>query len=84
MTAQFSGLKLGRLDVPAWAEPLNGRELIFPEAQRDRHLYLSGATGCGKSRLLEAFIRQDIARWAQTAEGARPGLVVLDPHGALV
>ena len=50
-------------------------ELLFPEADRDRHCYIVGATGTGKSTLLRHLISQDIQRGA--------GVVVLDPHGDL-
>lgn len=65
-------LNLGILDG-------NGRQLVLPASLRDKHLYVAGATGTGKSRLLEHLIRQDIA--ANRASGC--GVLVIDPHGSL-
>ncbi len=45
------------------------------QADRRAHMYLIGKTGTGKSTLLEALIRQDIA--------AGRGFALLDPHGDL-
>lgn len=44
-------------------------------ADRRAHMYLIGATGTGKSTLIENMIRQDMA--------AGEGLCLLDPHGDL-
>jgi hypothetical protein len=61
--------------------PLTGgsRSLSLPAALRDKHLYITGATGTGKSKLLEHLIRQDIV--ANRASGC--GMLVIDPHGSL-
>jgi len=53
--------------------------LGFPRTQRDKHLYLCGSTGMGKSKMLEHLIRQDIIAWRKS----RCGLLLLDPHGSL-
>ena len=47
--------------------------------QRDKHLYVCGGTGTGKSKFLENIIRQDIRNWSKS----KCGLLVLDPHGSL-
>jgi hypothetical protein len=47
----------------------------IPERSRDRHCYVIGATGTGKSTLLYNLIVQDLA--------AGHGLCLLDPHGEL-
>lgn len=47
----------------------------FSERDRDRHCYIIGATGTGKSTLLANMIVQDIK--------AGEGVSVLDPHGDL-
>lgn len=47
--------------------------------QRDKHLYVCGATGTGKSKFLEHLIRQDIRNWSKT----KCGLLLIDPHGSL-
>lgn len=53
--------------------------LALPRTSRDKHLYLCGATGTGKSKFLESLIRQDIIAWRKS----RCGVLVLDPHGSL-
>lgn len=51
------------------------QDVRFPDADRDRHCYVVGSTGCGKSSLLLNMIRQDIE--------AGEGVAVIDPHGDL-
>lgn len=53
--------------------------LGFPHTARDKHLYICGGTGTGKSKLLEHLIRQDIVAWRKS----KCGMLVLDPHGSL-
>ena len=53
--------------------------LAFPRTLRDKHLYICGGTGTGKSKFLENLIRQDIISWGKS----RCGILVLDPHGSL-
>jgi len=53
--------------------------LAFPRELRDKHLYVCGATGAGKSKFLEYLIRQDILAWRKS----KCGVLVLDPHGLL-
>lgn len=55
------------------------KALLFPRTIRDKHLYVAGATGTGKSKFLEHLIRQDIRSWFKS----RSGLLLLDPHGSL-
>jgi hypothetical protein len=57
----------------------NGRALAFPRTLRDKHLYVCGATGTGKSKFLESLVRQDIMNWRYS----KCGLMLLDPHGSL-
>ncbi len=47
--------------------------------ERDKHLYVCGGTGTGKSKFLENLIRQDIKQWHKS----KCGMLVLDPHGSL-
>jgi len=54
-----------------------GKPLVLPASARDRHLYVCGGTGVGKSKFLEHCIRQDILNWRDS----RCGLILLDPHG---
>lgn len=61
-----SGLVLGEV---------NCRDVCLTEEDRNRHLYLLGATGCGKSTVLLNLIRQDME--------AGHGVCVIDPHGDL-
>ena len=65
-------LILGRL-------PGRNASLAFPRSGRDKHLYICGGTGTGKSKFLESLIRQDILAWRKS----KCGLIVLDPHGSL-
>lgn len=60
---------------------LTGRNatLPLPRSLRDKHLYICGGTGTGKSKLLEHLIRQDIVAWRKS----KCGMLVIDPHGSL-
>jgi hypothetical protein len=53
------------------------KSLILPASARERHMYVCGGTGVGKSKLLEHCIRQDILNWRDS----QSGLLLLDPHG---
>ncbi len=59
--------------------PGRSASLQFPRTMRDKHLYVCGSTGTGKSKLLESLIRQDIISWRKS----KCGILVLDPHGSL-
>ena len=50
--------------------------VTLPESVRDRHVYLVGKSGTGKSTLIEAIARRDIE--------AGGGVAVIDPHGDLI
>jgi len=52
-----------------------GVKVRLPIQSRDRHTYIVGATGTGKSTLLSRMIREDIKRGE--------GVILLDPHGDL-
>lgn len=52
-----------------------GKPLIMTDEERSRHTHIVGASGTGKSKLIEAMIRQDIL--------AGRGLCLIDPHGTL-
>lgn len=54
---------------------IEGKEVRLPIATRDRHIYVVGGTGTGKSTLLKRLIRFDLKR--------KESLVLLDPHGDL-
>lgn len=60
---------------------LTGRNasLGLSKSDRDKHLYVCGGTGTGKSKFLENLIRQDIVAWRKS----HCGMLVLDPHGSL-
>ena len=53
--------------------------LVLSREARSTHLYLAGATGTGKSKALEGFVRQDVLAWSRS----RCGLLLLDRHGSL-
>lgn len=65
--AAHPGTPIGRTDA--------GRRVIVPDAVRAQGLYITGATGTGKSTLLAHMIRCDLE--------ACHGLCVIDPHGDL-
>lgn len=67
-----NSLKLGQVD--GRTAPLE----MTPQ-QRSTHLYICGATGTGKSKMLESLVRQDIKNWHQSHCGA----LIIDPHGSL-
>ena len=48
-------------------------EILIPDEDRRRHLYVLGQTGTGKTTLLKALLRQDI-------ENGK-GICLIDPHG---
>jgi hypothetical protein len=50
--------------------------VVLNDEEWARHCYILGSSGSGKSRLLQAFIRQEIRQGH--------GFAVLDPHGDLV
>ncbi len=52
-----------------------GKPVRLPAESRDRHTYIVGATGTGKSTLLLRLIKDDLER--------DEGLIVIDPHGDL-
>jgi Type IV secretion-system coupling protein DNA-binding domain len=59
--------------------PGRARSLGLAHTERDKHLYVCGGTGTGKSKFLENLIRQDIRNWSKS----KCGLLVIDPHGNL-
>jgi hypothetical protein len=61
-----SGILIGRAD---------GISVRLPSSARNRHLYMVGATGTGKTTLLKMLILDDIKR--------NEGLILIDPHGDL-
>ena len=65
-------VKLGIVD--GHGDPLE----MTPE-MRSTHLYITGSTGTGKSKMLEYLIRQDISKWPDS----KCGLLLIDPHGSL-
>jgi hypothetical protein len=52
---------------------INGTPIHIPDHDRDRHVYVAGQTGTGKSTMLENMAAQDIA--------AGECVVFIDPHG---
>ena len=54
---------------------VDGREVRLAERDRDRHVYVLGATGTGKSSMLLGMILADIR--------AGKGVILIDPHGDL-
>lgn len=56
-----------------------GPPVRMPAKYRHEHMYVAGSTGTGKSKFLEAMIRNDILNWREN----RCGLLLMDPHGKL-
>lgn len=56
-----------------------GIPLEMTPQMRSTHLYVCGATGTGKSKMLEHLVRQDIKQWHKSKCGA----LIIDPHGSL-
>ncbi|MCK9590113.1 MAG: type IV secretion system DNA-binding domain-containing protein [Terrimicrobiaceae bacterium] len=53
----------------------DGEKVRLPQESRDRHTFICGATGTGKSTLLLRMIVEDMKRGE--------GVILLDPHGDL-
>jgi hypothetical protein len=68
-----SGLLLGMASHPYDAR--KWEKIFLPNQDRLKHLYILGATGSGKTKLIEHFLRQDIL--------ASRGLCLIDAHGDL-
>ncbi|PWU24263.1 hypothetical protein C5B42_00205 [Candidatus Cerribacteria bacterium 'Amazon FNV 2010 28 9'] len=66
-----SGMRLGKSMYRGQV-----KEIYISEKDRQRHMYIVGKTGTGKSEFLKDMILQDIR--------AGKGIAVLDPHGELV
>ncbi|MEP7166903.1 MAG: type IV secretion system DNA-binding domain-containing protein [Candidatus Woesebacteria bacterium] len=66
-----SGMRLGSSNYRG-----TKKEIFIEEKDRQRHMYIVGKTGTGKSEFLKDMILQDIR--------AGKGMAVLDPHGELV
>ena len=66
-----SGLFLGRSVYRG-----SSRNIYIAEKDRQRHMYIVGKTGAGKSEFLKDMVLQDIR--------AGKGMAVIDPHGDLV
>ncbi len=61
-----------------YATGLEEKKFIFgmKRVDRRRHIYIIGKSGVGKSKMLELFIRQDIAY--------NHGVCLIDPHGDVI
>ena len=69
--AEQASLVLGRNEHLGQVRPVT-----LSPSERSRHTYIIGASGTGKSTLLESMIAQDMEQGA--------GVALLDPHGDLV
>lgn len=73
--------------LPGWKENSvilgreaeSGRPFELSAEERRTHTYISGATGKGKSRLIELILRRDIRDWPKH----RCGMLLIDFHGDL-
>ncbi len=68
-----SDIVLGRVTHPY--HPERSENAVLNLIHRLRHLYILGATGYGKTKLIESLIRQDIKN--------RSGSALVEPHGDL-
>lgn len=66
-----------RLDEQSQEFLLQPRPFEIAESQRERHTYISGGTGSGKSEKLKALIHHYLTVNTQTA------IVLIDPHGKI-
>ena len=66
-TSPETGIEIGRVSSQA--------PLMLADRDRARHTYILGATGTGKSTLMQRLINQDIANGE--------GIILIDPHGDL-
>ncbi len=66
-----SGVRIGECQARGQVFPVS-----LPEEVRDRHVYVVGKSGTGKSTLIENIARRDIE--------AGHGVAVIDPHGDLI
>jgi len=69
-----SDIVLGMVAHPY--HPERSENAILNLVSRLRHLYILGATGYGKTKLIEALVRQDILN--------NNGFCLIDPHGDLI
>jgi hypothetical protein len=66
-------------DLTLGKDSETGERVILPAEARRTHLYTSGLTESGKSKLLESLAWQDLMSWHETG----CGMLVIDPHGGL-
>jgi hypothetical protein len=57
-----------------------GKDMWVPADMRAMHMLIMGATGAGKSKVLESMLRQDFGCF----DGVLRGAIGLDPHGTLI
>src|SRR6202051_835295 len=62
-------------DAFSIATTANGSEVLFSREERERHIYIVGKSGSGKSTFLFNLAMGDISRGE--------GVAVIDPHGDL-
>src|SRR5665213_901444 len=72
---QDRGASGGGLMALVLGKTKRGKEVALSSEERSRHIHMIGASGTGKSKLMESMIRQDIL--------AGRGLCLIDPHGTL-
>ena len=69
-----NGTLLGAASHPYY--PSRMENMFLDDKERLRHLYILGATGSGKTKLIESLIRQDVS--------SKNGFCLIDPHGDLI
>jgi len=78
MMGRVDPLKCSFIGRTNYVVALEEKRYVFGilREDRDRHLYIVGKSGVGKSKLLELLIRQDISYGK--------GVCLLDPHGDVI
>lgn len=73
----FNSIELGTRIVEGQS---TGQRVALLPSDRTTHVYITGASRSGKSRLLEGMIRQQILAWRLS----QVGMLVVDPHGSTI
>jgi hypothetical protein len=73
----FNPIELGQRVIGG--EKTEQKVSLLP-TDRSTHVYITGASGEGKSYLLEGMLRQQLLAW----RSSKIGMLVIDPHGSMI